>query len=136
MHSDLDISLFQVKNWEEILGEEFYMTNPLVRYILLAILLLVLFLRTLSWLQYLYLKRELKKRFTKQRGYFSIQVRSAECGIATAITQTNKKRYPTWATLFCYLIIFSPLKSLPETFWKTLSPNSGITANTWSNTSD
>ena len=51
MHSDLDISLFQVKNWEEILGEEFYMTNPLVRYILLAILLLVLFLRTLSWLQ-------------------------------------------------------------------------------------
>ena len=42
MHSDLDISLFQVKNWEEILGEEFYMTNPLVRYILLAILLLVL----------------------------------------------------------------------------------------------
>lgn len=60
MHSDLDISLFQVKNWEEILGEEFYMTNPLVRYILLAILLLVLFLRTLSWLQYLYLKRELK----------------------------------------------------------------------------
>ena len=50
---------------EEILGEEFYMTNPLVRYILLAILLLVLFLRTLSWLQYLYLKRELKKRFTK-----------------------------------------------------------------------
>ena len=43
MHSDLDISLFQVKNWEEILGEEFYMTNPLVRYILLAILLLVLF---------------------------------------------------------------------------------------------
>lgn len=64
MHSDLDISLFQVKNWEEILGEEFYMTNPLVRYILLAILLLVLFLRTLS-LQYLYLKRELKKRFTK-----------------------------------------------------------------------
>lgn len=47
MHSDLDISLFQVKNWEEILGEEFYMTNPLVRYILLAILLLVLFLRTL-----------------------------------------------------------------------------------------
>ena len=65
MHSDLDISLFQVKNWEEILGEEFYMTNPLVRYILLAILLLVLFLRTLSWLQYLYLKRELKKRFTK-----------------------------------------------------------------------
>ena len=65
MHSDLDISLFQVKNWEEILGEEFYMTTPLVRYILLAILLLVLFLRTLSWLQYLYLKRELKKRFTK-----------------------------------------------------------------------
>ena len=50
---------------EEILGEEFYMTNPLVRYILLAILLLVLFSRTLSWLQYLYLKRELKKRFTK-----------------------------------------------------------------------
>ena len=61
----LDLSLFQIKNWEEILGGEFYMTNPLVRYILLVIILLVLFLRTLSWLQYLYLKHELKKRFTK-----------------------------------------------------------------------
>lgn len=53
------------KELGEILGGEFYMTNPLVRYILLVIILLVLFLRTLSWLQYLYLKHELKKRFTK-----------------------------------------------------------------------
>ncbi len=61
------ILLFLNKNWDKISEQESKMTSPIIRYILLGVILFVILTRILSILQFLRLKRKLKKRiFQKQ----------------------------------------------------------------------
>lgn len=58
------ILLFQIKDWNKICEEEGKMTSPIICYILLGVILFVILMRMLSILQFLRLKRKVKKRIS------------------------------------------------------------------------
>lgn len=57
------VLLFQIKDWDKICEEEGKMTSPIICYILRVILFIIL-MRILSILQFLRLKRKVKKRIS------------------------------------------------------------------------
>ena len=58
------VLLFQIKDWDKICEEEGKMTSPIICYILLGVILFIILMRILSILQYLRLKRKVKKRIS------------------------------------------------------------------------
>ena len=56
--------LFQIKDWDKICEEEGKMTSPIICYILLGVILFIILMRILSILQFLRLKRKVKKRIS------------------------------------------------------------------------
>ena len=58
------VLLFQIKDWDKICEEEGKMTSPIICYILLGVILFIILLRILSILQFLRLKRKVKKRIS------------------------------------------------------------------------
>ncbi len=58
------VLLFQIKDWEKICEEEGKMTSPIICYILLGVILFIILMRILSILQFLRLKRKVKKRIS------------------------------------------------------------------------
>ncbi len=55
---------FQIKDWDKICEEEGKMTSPIICYILLGVILFIILMRILSILQFLRLKRKVKKRIS------------------------------------------------------------------------
>ena len=60
----LYVLLFQIKDWDKICEEEGKMTSPIICYILLGVILFIILMRILSILQFLRLKRKVKKRIS------------------------------------------------------------------------
>lgn len=58
------VLLFQIKDWDKICEEEGKMTSPIICYILLGVILFIILMRILSILQFLGLKRKVKKRIS------------------------------------------------------------------------
>ena len=58
------VLLFQSKDWHKICEEEGKMTSPIICYILIGVSLLIILMRILSILQFLRLKRKVKKRIS------------------------------------------------------------------------
>ena len=58
------VLLFQIKDWDKICEEEGKMTSPIICYILLGVILSIILMRILSILQFLRLKRKVKKRIS------------------------------------------------------------------------
>lgn len=58
------VLLFQIKDWDKICAEEGKMTSPIICYILLGVILFIILMRILSILQFLRLKRKVKKRIS------------------------------------------------------------------------
>lgn len=58
------VLLFQIKDWDKICEEEGKMTSPIICYILLGVILFIILMRLLSILQFLRLKRKVKKRIS------------------------------------------------------------------------
>ncbi len=58
------VLLFQIKDWAKICEEEGKMTSPIICYILLGVILFIILMRILSILQFLRLKRKVKKRIS------------------------------------------------------------------------
>ena len=58
------VLLFQIKDWDKICEEEGKMTSPIICYILLGVILFIILMRILSILQFLRLKRKVKKRMS------------------------------------------------------------------------
>lgn len=58
------VLLFQIKDWDKICEEEGKMTSPIICYILLGAILFIILMRILSILQFLRLKRKVKKRIS------------------------------------------------------------------------
>ena len=58
------VLLFQIKDWDKICEEEGKMTSPIICYILLGVILFLILMRILSILQFLRLKRKVKKRIS------------------------------------------------------------------------
>ena len=58
------VLLFQIKEWDKICEEEGKMTSPIICYILLGVILFIILMRILSILQFLRLKRKVKKRIS------------------------------------------------------------------------
>mgnify|MGYP007050350055 FL=1 len=58
------VLLFQIKDWDKICEEEGKMTLPIICYILLGVILFIILMRILSILQFLRLKRKVKKRIS------------------------------------------------------------------------
>ena len=58
------VLLFQIKDWDKICEEEGKMTSPIICYILLGFILFIILMRILSILQFLRLKRKVKKRIS------------------------------------------------------------------------
>lgn len=58
------VLLFQIKDWDKICEEEGKMTSPIICYILLGVILFIILIRILSILQFLRLKRKVKKRIS------------------------------------------------------------------------
>lgn len=58
------VLLFQIKDWDKICEEEGKMTSPIICYILLGVILFIILMRRLSILQFLRLKRKVKKRIS------------------------------------------------------------------------
>ena len=58
------VLLFQIKDWDKICEEEGKMTSPIICYILLGVILFIILMRILSILQFLRLKRKVKKRIS------------------------------------------------------------------------
>ena len=58
------VLLFQIKDWDKICEEEVNMTSPIICYILLGVILFIILMRILSILQFLRLKRKVKKRIS------------------------------------------------------------------------
>ena len=58
------VLLFQIKDWDKICEEEGKMTSPIICYILLGVVLFIILMRILSILQFLRLKRKVKKRIS------------------------------------------------------------------------
>ena len=58
------VLLFQIKDWDKICEEEGKMTSPIKSYILLGVILFIILMRILSILQFLRLKRKVKKRIS------------------------------------------------------------------------
>ena len=58
------VLLFQIKDWDKICEEEGKMTSPIIFYILLGVILFIILMRILSILQFLRLKRKVKKRIS------------------------------------------------------------------------
>lgn len=58
------VLLFQIKDWDKICEEEGIMTSPIICYILLGVILFIILMRILSILQFLRLKRKVKKRIS------------------------------------------------------------------------
>ncbi|MCC2204721.1 hypothetical protein, partial [Parabacteroides distasonis] len=56
--------LRQIKDWDKICEEEGKMTSPIICYILLGVILFIILMRILSILQFLRLKRKVKKRIS------------------------------------------------------------------------
>ena len=56
------VLLFQIKDWDKICEEEGKMTSPIICYILLGVIIILM--RILSILQFLRLKRKVKKRIS------------------------------------------------------------------------
>ena len=54
------VLLFQIKDWDKICK----MTSPIICYILLGVILFIILMRILSILQFLRLKRKVKKRIS------------------------------------------------------------------------
>ena len=59
-----NVLLFQIKDWDKICKEECKMTSPIICYILLGVILFIILMRILSILQFLRLKRKVKKRIS------------------------------------------------------------------------
>ena len=59
------VLLFQIKDWDKICEEEGKMTSPIICYILLGVILFIILMRILSILQFLRLKRKVKKRISR-----------------------------------------------------------------------
>ncbi len=59
-----NVLLFQIKDWDKICEEEGKMTSPIICYILLGVILFIILMRILSILQFLRLKRKVKKRIS------------------------------------------------------------------------
>ena len=58
------ILLFQIKDWDKICEDEGKMASPIICYILLGVILFVILMRILYILQFLRLKRKIKKRIS------------------------------------------------------------------------
>lgn len=58
------VLLFQIKDCDKICEEEGKMTSPIICYILLGVILFIILMRILSILQFLRLKRKVKKRIS------------------------------------------------------------------------
>ena len=58
------VLLFQIKDWDKICEEEGKMTSPINCYILQGVILFIILMRILSILQFLRLKRKVKKRIS------------------------------------------------------------------------
>ena len=58
------VLLFQIKDWDKICEEEGKMTSPIICYILFGVILFIILMRILSILQFLRLKRKVKKRIS------------------------------------------------------------------------
>lgn len=58
------VLLFQIKDWDKICEEEGKMTSPIICYILLGVILFIILMRIPSILQFLRLKRKVKKRIS------------------------------------------------------------------------
>ena len=58
------VLIFQIKDWDKICEEEGKMTSPIICYILLGVILFIILMRILSILQFLRLKRKVKKRIS------------------------------------------------------------------------
>ena len=58
------VLLFQIKDWDKICEEEGKMTSPIICYILLGVILFIILMRILSILQFLRLKRKVKKHIS------------------------------------------------------------------------
>ena len=58
------VLLFQIRDWDKICEEEGKMTSPIICYILLGVILFIILMRILSILQFLRLKRKVKKRIS------------------------------------------------------------------------
>lgn len=58
------VLLFQIKDWDKICEEEGKMTSPIICYILLGVILFIILMRIHSILQFLRLKRKVKKRIS------------------------------------------------------------------------
>ena len=58
------VLLFQIKDWDKICEEEGKMKSPIICYILLGVILFIILMRILSILQFLRLKRKVKKRIS------------------------------------------------------------------------
>ena len=58
------VLLFQIKDWDKICEEEGKMTSPIICYILLGVILFIILMRILSILQFLRLKRKVRKRIS------------------------------------------------------------------------
>lgn len=58
------VLLFQIKDWDKICEEEGKMTSSIICYILLGVILFIILMRILSILQFLRLKRKVKKRIS------------------------------------------------------------------------
>lgn len=58
------VLLFRIKDWDKICEEEGKMTSPIICYILLGVILFIILMRILSILQFLRLKRKVKKRIS------------------------------------------------------------------------
>ena len=58
------VLLFQIKDWDKICEEEGKMTSPIIWSILLGVILFIILMRILSILQFLRLKRKVKKRIS------------------------------------------------------------------------
>lgn len=59
-----NVLLFQIKDRDKICKEEGKMTSPIICYILLGVILFIILMRILSILQFLRLKRKVKKRIS------------------------------------------------------------------------
>ena len=58
------VLLFQIKDWDKICEEEGKMTSPIICNIMLEVILFIVLMRILSILQFLRLKRKVKKRIS------------------------------------------------------------------------
>lgn len=58
------VLLFQIKDWDKMCEEDGKMTSPIICYILLGVILFIILMRILSILQFLRLKRKVKKRIS------------------------------------------------------------------------